>query len=481
MYRQPSIFSTVKELTALETTRHGGVSQGAFSSLNMGNFTDDKAENIIENRRLVLEKVGFQRSQLAYSKQIHDDKILSVNTPGAYEGYDALMTQQKDIMLAVTIADCTPILIYDTENQAIAAIHAGWKGTVLHLVSKTLHAMQKNYNTQAKHCKAYIGTCIEECDFEVGEDVAQHFHAAHKTYHHEKNKFHVNLKAANQAQLIDFGIPQTQIQTSPYSTASSLNDYFSHRAEKGNTGRMMAMIGIKSLLVNALFLAVTAFANAQTAHLEMRKADKYYEEKNYQKASETYQKAESLKKTYGRADYNQGNALYKQNKKNEATNAYERASQMLNKPEHQSQAYYNLGNIAFEDKNYDKAIENYKKALKVNPSDLDTKKNLTAALLEKKKQEQQQKQQNKQQNQNSNQQNQQQQNPNQQNQEQTQQQQQNSKISSTPQQQQKPENGNSKESQAMLLRIAEEAERQTLKNQQKTTTKPLKKSNRKDW
>jgi YfiH family protein len=240
----PAIFAPFAQLRAAETTRHDGVSKAPFASLNMGNFTDDLAENILENRRLVLEDLGFSMSQFAYSKQVHDDKILHVTAAGAYEGYDALFTQTPGLMLGITIADCTPILIYDAHNQVIAAIHAGWKGTVLQIVYKTLTAMQRNFGTQGKDCYAYVGTCIDECEFEVGDEVASHFEEMHKVFYSHKNKYHVNLKAANQSQLIAFGIPAKNIAISPFSTVGNNNDYFSHRAEKGQTGRMMCLIGM---------------------------------------------------------------------------------------------------------------------------------------------------------------------------------------------------------------------------------------------
>lgn len=240
----PTIFQHFASLSAVETTRQGGVSPAPFNSLNLGNFTDDLTENILENRRIVLTQLGFDLSKFTYVKQTHDDKILVTEKSEIQEGYDAIITNKKDLMIGVTVADCTPILIYDAENQVIAAIHAGWKGTVLQIVRKTLEKMQTHHNTNANHCFAYIGTCIDECDFEVGDEVATHFSEQHKVFYEKKQKYHVNLKKANEAQLLAFGIPKTQIEISPRSTASDIENYFSHRAEKGQTGRMMALIGM---------------------------------------------------------------------------------------------------------------------------------------------------------------------------------------------------------------------------------------------
>jgi polyphenol oxidase len=243
-FTTPAIFASFEQLRTAETTRNGGVSLPPFASLNMGNFTDDLAENILENRRLVLADLGFPMSQLAFAKQVHEDKIAIVTSANCYDGYDALIAQTKGILLGITIADCTPILIYDAKNQVIAAVHAGWKGTVLQIARKTIATMAEQYGTFAKDCFAYVGTCIDECDFEVGDEVATHFAEAEKVFYESKNKYHVNLKAANKTQLLAAGIPEQQIEVSPFSTVGNLDNYFSHRAEKGQTGRMMVLIGM---------------------------------------------------------------------------------------------------------------------------------------------------------------------------------------------------------------------------------------------
>lgn len=247
MYIIPKIFQQFPELIAVESTRHGGVSKDSYASLNLGLLTDDKSENVIENRKRFFENLGIKISRVAYSYQIHRDKILKVTRCKAYEGYDALITSNKNSFLSVTIADCTPILIYDAKNQVVAAIHAGWKGTVADITAKTLQMMQAEFETNPADCFAYVGTCIDESSFEVGDSVAALF--AYEFKRLVKNgkgvKFFVDLKKANAAQLIKCGVPENQIEISPYSTILNNDNYFSHRKEKGKTGRMMALIGVK--------------------------------------------------------------------------------------------------------------------------------------------------------------------------------------------------------------------------------------------
>ncbi|MCY7349567.1 MAG: peptidoglycan editing factor PgeF [Cytophagaceae bacterium] len=241
-YRLPGLFTQFPNLIAVESTRHGGVSPAPFNTLNLGLSTGDVRKNILENRRRFFTGLGIDPAQVATSHQVHGEQILYADTPGHRQGYDALITNQPGVFVAVSIADCTPILVYDSKNGAVAAIHAGWRGTVAGIVSKTLHDMAARFGTQAADCYAYVGTCIDECAFEVGADVAEHFTDAFKRFDPKKQKFFVDLKAANHAQLRAFGIPDSQLEISPFSTVGHNADYFSHRLERGQTGRMMAGI-----------------------------------------------------------------------------------------------------------------------------------------------------------------------------------------------------------------------------------------------
>ena len=247
LFRSPKIFSQFGDLVAAESTRHGGVSTHPFQSLNLGGATNDIPENVEENNLRFFSALNIPLSQVAKSHQVHGCEILNVQNPGRYEGYDALITNKPDIQLAVTIADCTPILIYDPVSFAVAAIHAGWRGTVQNIVSKTVSAMQKGFGSDPAVCVAYVGTCIDECSFEVGEEVAVNFDSEYKRRDAEKEKFFIDLKLANKNQLLNAGLKVENIEISAYSTVLNNNDYFSYRYENGLTGRMLATIGRKGV------------------------------------------------------------------------------------------------------------------------------------------------------------------------------------------------------------------------------------------
>ena len=244
-YRIPTVFADVKNLIAAESTRHGGVSRAPFPSLNLGINTADLPGHVDENRRRFFAAIDANADQLASSYQVHGTEALNANEAGRYEGYDALITNKPGILVGVTVADCVPILIYDAKQQAVAAIHAGWRGTAGQIVTKTLARMQTEFGSRGGDCFAYIGTCIDECSFEVGPEVANQFEPAFKREDETTGKYFIDLKKANAQLLIKFGIPVAQIEISPFSTAINNNDYFSYRVENGNTGRMLAVIGIK--------------------------------------------------------------------------------------------------------------------------------------------------------------------------------------------------------------------------------------------
>ena len=244
LHRIPEIFVSFPQIIAAESTRHGGVSPAPYASLNLGMSTADAPENVTENRSRFWKGLGIEPEQVATSHQIHGSDVLVVLQPGQYTGYDALITRQKGIVLAVTIADCTPILIYDAKNEAVSAIHAGWRGTVQHIVAKTLDRMRQEFGTSPADCYAYVGTCIDACSFEVGEEVAEQFPEAHRQSIPTAGKYLVDLKKANFDQLLSSGVKKDRIQISIYSTVLHNPDYFSYRHESGQTGRMLACIGI---------------------------------------------------------------------------------------------------------------------------------------------------------------------------------------------------------------------------------------------
>lgn len=239
---RPNIFQSIPGLVAGVSTRHGGLSEPPYSSLNLGVHTDDSSEVIEQNLSLFCADLGVSPTDLARSYQVHGDKIWVTGRAGYQSGFDSMVSVQPGVFAGVGIADCTPILLADPNTRVCAAIHAGWKGTVAQIVHKTAKRLIENRGSNPADILAYIGPCISLAHFEVGDEVASQFDSAFKT--RKGDKWHVDLKAANAAQLQALGIQQIEID--PACTVENNADFFSHRTEKGVTGRMLALIGFQA-------------------------------------------------------------------------------------------------------------------------------------------------------------------------------------------------------------------------------------------
>ena len=184
-----------------------------------------------------------------------DETLLSLEEEQrreALEGYDALMTDLRGVCIGVSTADCIPILLYDSEHQAICAIHAGWRGTVARIAEKAIAAMKAAYGTRPEHIKAQIGPGIHLDSFEVGDEVYEAFAQAGFDMEHISKKFplspskwHIDLPECNRRQLIASGLEAQYVNVSSVCTFQQADDYFSARRLGLNSGRIFTGIMIK--------------------------------------------------------------------------------------------------------------------------------------------------------------------------------------------------------------------------------------------
>ena len=188
--------------------------------------------------------IGRKIPGVVYPHQTHTDKIYTISSDffllslaerkAALEGVDALISNAKNIIMGISTADCIPVIVYDPVHHAAAAIHAGWKGTRLMIVSKTLQEMQKVYGTNPSDCTAAIGPGISQDSFEVGQEVVDAFVEAGfemADYVIMKKKPHIDLKALNKYQLTSMGLKDNNIIVSDIDTFTDV-DYFSARREQ---------------------------------------------------------------------------------------------------------------------------------------------------------------------------------------------------------------------------------------------------------
>ena len=236
------------------TTRLGGVSEGAFATLNVGIRRADKKENILENIRRVVSAMGGTFQNLVISHQVHGVVIRHVKEKDAGEGArgeldtpecDALMTNVPGIPLLTGYADCVPVALYDPKRRVIAAVHAGWRGTAGRIAYRSVKEMCEQYGSKSEDILAGIGASIGKCCFEVDLPVAREFPAEYVEKSQERaDKFYVDLWRYNADQLKEAGISDEHITLSGECTVCRNDLYFSSRAQKkkmGNHGLIMEL------------------------------------------------------------------------------------------------------------------------------------------------------------------------------------------------------------------------------------------------
>lgn len=259
-------FTQNREINHFSTTRVGGVSQGEFASFNLGNFSDDDPVLIMENRKTLAQMFFKDSTDFIIPHQTHGDKVLVIDNDflslgladkiETLYGVDATITAEKNIFLCATTADCVPILLFDKKRKIIAAIHAGWRGTVARIVAKTIDEMGRFYQTEPHDIVAGIGPSIGIKNFEVGEEVVAEFQhngfdltnaeIAYRSRSPLPGKMHLNLSEINRRELVRLGIPASQIETSDYCTFDNPEMFFSARRQTVHSGRMLTGIMLVS-------------------------------------------------------------------------------------------------------------------------------------------------------------------------------------------------------------------------------------------
>jgi YfiH family protein len=264
------------------STRRGGVSTCyGGRSLNLGVTPADSRENVARNRALFFEALGAKNGDgggtwpLVQMKQIHSAVVHRVSAPPREPlAGDGTITDTPGLLLAIKAADCVPVLVADVMRRVVGAFHAGWRGTAARIVEKGVGEMRRQFGSEPRDLRAAIGPSIRRCCYQVGPEVRAEFdsqfpysadlfeeifdaHAIHVRYpmlfltarapgHGELGpELHLDLVEANRRQLEDAGLGAEHISIVDACTACDTTRFFSHRAEFGKTGRMMAAIGIR--------------------------------------------------------------------------------------------------------------------------------------------------------------------------------------------------------------------------------------------
>lgn len=260
-------FSNSNVVKQAFSTRLGGVSTGMFESMNLtfnpvGQYEADSYKNVYKNFERMASVLYIPVERMVYTKQTHTTNIKIVDDSHAgmgitrerdYDNIDGLVTNTRNLCLVSSYADCIPVTLVDEKQHVIAAMHAGWKGTVGNIAANGFNAMKNAFGCVNENIKAFIGPGICMDCYEVSSDVADMFKAAYTKQEvnlllnngKTEGKYQLNLLSANYINLINCGIKASDIYVSDVCTCCNSNILFSHRASKGKRGIMCNFIYLR--------------------------------------------------------------------------------------------------------------------------------------------------------------------------------------------------------------------------------------------
>lgn len=262
--RYPGL-SRFGDISHFVTSRAGGVSEGNYASMNLGLYSGDSRERVDENIRRLMTGLGLEPERLLLPRQVHGCRVAvvdrtftqlsGVEREARLEGFDALITADPGVCVAVATADCVPVLLYAADKRVVAAVHAGWRGTVLRIAELTLQRMVDEFGCDPRQVWAAIGPSISPSAFEVGEEVVDAFHDAGFDLSRlllrdpDSGKGHIDLWEANRMSLTGAGLDGDHIELAGICTYERFSDYFSARRLGIQSGRFLSGVYINEAVL----------------------------------------------------------------------------------------------------------------------------------------------------------------------------------------------------------------------------------------
>lgn len=257
------------------TTRIGGRSPAPWRSFDLNVSADAAhaaAAGVMENYRALQRALDVPDHALAWARQVHGAAVAVIEGPEQADEHpeaDALLTAQPGVLLSVRAADCVPVLLAGRDGRAVAAVHAGWRGVIAGVVPAAVVAMSNRFGIAARDLVAAVGPCISRAHFEVGPEVAAAFRDAGLGDAVDADRAsaagasppgavpgaaalragprpHVDLPAAVVMQLAAAGVPRDAVDATDRCTFRDVDEFYSHRRDRGQTGRMAAVIAVKN-------------------------------------------------------------------------------------------------------------------------------------------------------------------------------------------------------------------------------------------
>jgi len=247
---QTSLLNSFSNLTHCFTTKDGGVGNGVYASLNLAFHVKDDDETVNQNHILLANELNYKRKTLVHMKQIHSNIVHIVTSNDNFQNpptCDALITDKLSTPLMVMVADCSPILFYDSVQKVIAVAHAGRQGAFKNIVKNVIDSFDNNYGSNSKDILVTIGASIGECCYEVGAEIYKEAKELDLTCSMSKegDNHYLNVSDILKNQLLKAGIKEKHIEISSECSCCKNETYFSYRAD-GKTGRFCGLIMLKN-------------------------------------------------------------------------------------------------------------------------------------------------------------------------------------------------------------------------------------------
>lgn len=238
--------------------RTSGFSQAPYASCNLGLHVGDDPQTVVDNRRWLAKRLGFEFEAWSCADQVHGHQVAFINNElrgrgrenhlEAIESTDGIYTNETDILLTSFYADCVPLLFLDPQERVIGLAHAGWKGTVGLIAEEMISTLAQKFQTKPENVRVGIGPSIGGCCYEVDEHVMQQVRLHVPNWQTcvtatEGGRFMLDLPACNQQILKRAGVLPEHISQTSWCTHCRTDLFFSHRKEAGKTGRMASFIG----------------------------------------------------------------------------------------------------------------------------------------------------------------------------------------------------------------------------------------------
>ncbi len=256
VYYSYKLFEPFSQVSCITSTRLGGVSEEYFHSLNLSFRVGDIEQSVITNRSRFYALIDAKTNTVVQGQLVHDAhiEIVTEQSPSelfyAFPKTDGLITNVFHRPLFLPVADCAAVAFFDPVQQIIALAHAGWKGVVARIVPKTVAIMHETFGSNPSDILVGISPSIGPCCFQVREDVIRIFTEAFPTLAHHfflrqpDESTHLDMWTALRWQLSESNILANHIEESSICTACHTNEFYSHRAEKGKTGRFASLIAL---------------------------------------------------------------------------------------------------------------------------------------------------------------------------------------------------------------------------------------------